>query len=168
MIPLHISRLGLFIIMNIVMFTLLLYLSLIVHISTISVEDSIKKYGVIQNEITLINYLNKGKLPTVRNLLIGLVFGVIFGFMDNFGLWIGLDQLQKYMPGGVKTKAALGNTYSDFLGATIGTFVASIVTDITGFTDDEANDTPIYVNTLGILLGCILGIIIGKLVTIKD
>ena len=163
----NISRLGLFVLMNIVTFSVLLYVSLRVHVSTITVEDSIKKYGVNPNDITFTIYLNKGKLPTVRNLLIGLVFGVMFGFMDNFGLWIGLEELQKYMPGGVKTRAALGNTYSDFLGATMGTFVASIVTDITGFTDDDANDTPIYITTVGILIGCILGMVIGKLVTIK-
>lgn len=161
------SRISLFIAMNVTVFIALLFLSYKVHVSIIAAEESIKKYGVKPEEITLAIYLNKGKLPSIRNILIGLVFGVMFGFMDNFGLWIGIDELQKYMPGGVKTKAALGNTYSDFLGATMGTFVASIVTDITGFTDADESDTPIYITTVGILIGCILGMVVGRLVTIK-
>ena len=156
-----------FILINIIVLISLFYLAYKVHKAFISEKDSKKSYNVKPEDITIPLYLNKGSVPSLKNLLIGLVFGIMFGFMDNLGLWIGLEELQKYMPGGVKMKAAWGNTYSDFLGATLGTFVASIVMDITGFNDDDVNNTPIYITTLGIVFGCILGMIVGKLITRK-
>ena len=54
---------------------------------------------------------------------------MVFGFMDNFGIWMGIDVLEKYMPGGVKMKAALGNTYSDMLGAIVGTSISIVAKD---------------------------------------
>ena len=156
-----------FILINIVLLLSLFYIAYRVRKHFISVKDAKKVYNVKPKDITMSLYLNKGSLPSLKNLLIGLVFGIMFGFMDNLGLWIGLEELQKYMPGGVKTKAAWGNTYSDFLGATLGTFIASIVMDVTGFTDDDADDTPIYITTLGIVGGCILGLMVGKLSTGK-
>ena len=154
-----------FILFNIILLVVLFLIAYEVHKVYLPKEAAKKRYGVKPSEITVAQYINRGDIPSLKNLLIGLVFGMMFGFMDNLGLWIGLEELQKYMPGGMKTKAAWGNTYSDFLGATLGTFVASIVMDITGFGEDDQGDTPIYINTLGIVIGCILGLFIGQLVT---
>jgi len=154
-----------FILSNVVLFVLLLYLAYFAEKTYISDKDSKKTYGVVAEELTLIRYLNKGTLPTIRVAAIGLIFGVIFGFMDNFGLWVGIDAFQEYIPGGIKTKAAWGNTYSDVLGASVGTFIASIAMTVTGFTDEEYNSLPIYINTLGIFIGCLLGMNVGRLIT---
>ena len=117
-----------------------------------------------KKDLTFIEFLNGSKKLKLKTVIIGLVFGIVFGFLDNFGLWIGLSKLQKYFPGGVKTKSALGNTYSDFIGATIGTTISMIAVDLFNFSDD---DVPIWVNTLGIIIGCILGLFFGVLVTGK-
>lgn len=114
---------------------------------------------------TFTEFLNVGKKLTLRNVMIGLIFGIVFGFLDNFGLWMGISVLENYMPGGVKTKSALGNTYSDFIGATIGSAISILAAEIYSYDND---DTPLWVNTVGILIGCILGMLTGRLVTGKN
>ena len=117
-----------------------------------------------QKPQTFIEFLNVGKKLTVKNVSIGLIFGIVFGFLDNFGLWMGISVLENYMPGGVKTKSALGNTYSDFIGATIGSAISILAVEIFDYDND---DTPLWVNTVGIVIGCILGMIAGRLITGK-
>ena len=124
---------------------------------------TLKKKG--KHPITIIEFLNTGKLPSLRDLLVGLSFGIVFGFLDNFGLWMGMDSLGKYIPGNALTKSAWGNTYSDFLGATTGTFIAIMAEDYFNYNDDNE---PIWINTVGIFIGCILGMIIGKMITGKS
>jgi hypothetical protein len=111
---------------------------------------------------SLIEFINNGTTIDIKSTLIGLVFGIVFGFIDNFGLWFGIANLEKYMPGGIKMKAALGNTYSDGIGAIIGTLIAIIVKD-SFHIDEETNDDnePLWVNPIGIMLGCLIGIFIG-------
>ena len=75
---------------------------------------------------------------------------------------MGIDTFYKYIPGGTLTKAAWGNTYSDVLGATSGTFLAIITKDYYEYDEDDA---PIWLNTLGIFLGCILGMWAGRALT---
>jgi len=96
----------------------------------------------------------------MKSLVVGLTFGIVFGFIDNFGLWVGISELERYMPGGVKVKAALGNTYSDGIGALLGTFVSIIAKDL--YDSEDLENDPLWVNPIGIIIGCIIGIIVGK------
>ena len=143
-----------FIIINLFIIFSLLYISYMVSL------DTLKKNN--KKEITLLNYINRGEIPGSKNLLIGLIFGLIFGFIDNFGLWLGIDILYKYLPGGTLTKAALGNTYSDVFGATAGTFIAEMAKNYFNYDDDNQ---PIWLNSVGIFFGCILGLLAGRLFT---
>ena len=61
-------------------------------------------------------------------------------------------------------KAALGNTYSDMLGAIVGTSISIVAKDAVDYDND---DEPIWVSTFGIFLGCLLGIIFGRLITTR-
>ena len=114
---------------------------------------------------TLMQYINRGDVPSYRSLIIGLTFGLVFGFMDNIGLWMGIDAFYDYIPGGTLTKGAWGNTYSDLLGATVGTFIADMAQDYYKYDDD---DEPIWVNTVGIFIGCIIGMTAGRALTARD
>lgn len=109
--------------------------------------------------VSFTEYLNNTKHLKFKDVMIGISFGVIFGFIDNTGLWIGIDMLSKYMPGGIKIQSALGNTYSDFIGSILGTVVSLVVKDAYGDIEENA---PIWSNTIGILIGCLLGIVFGK------
>ena len=147
-----------FIVINLVLFFGLLFWAYSVHVKTLEKQNKPK--------VTMLEYLNGGssKLPPLKTIALGLVFGIVFGFMDNFGLWMGIDTLSKYITGGVLTKAAWGNTYSDLVGSTAGTFISSIAADKFNYDDDN---TPIWLNSAGIGIGCVLGMFVGKLLTGK-
>lgn len=89
---------------------------------------------------------------------------IVFGFIDNAGLFFGgvyLEELFEKLPGGddANVLAGYGNTYSDFLGSFLGTFCGLIIANIT-----SVNDGPIWANSLGIVIGCLLGILIPKMI----
>lgn len=143
-----------FIIINIIIIGGIIYAAFMYHNKT-AIRNKQKKK-------TFTEFINNGQTLTIKGVLIGLSFGVIFGFMDNFGLWLGIDRLEQYMPGGVKTKAALGNTYSDLLGATMGTSISIMLNDYFGIVEDA--DQPIWLNTIGIVLGCFVGLFAGRII----
>lgn len=130
------------------------------YISFYLVNKKNEKEG--KPKLSLKNFLNNNQTLSIKKVLIGMSFGIVFGFIDNAGLWFGLDSFQKYIPGGLLTKSAWGNTFSDGLGASLGTSVAVILRTLY-----PIEDSPIWVDTVGIILGCILGIYIPRLITGK-
>jgi hypothetical protein len=147
-----------FILFNLILFIIFLYVTFHYHNSHLTKQK--------KKPMTFIEFLNNSKkTPSFKNIILGLVFGIIFGFMDNFGLWMGVDKLEKFMPGGLLTKAALGNTYSDLLGAIIGTCISIIAQDTFDYDNDNS---PIWLNTVGIVLGCLLGMFVGHVITGKS
>lgn len=116
-----------------------------------------KKLEKGEPELTFIEFVNNGTSVSMKQIIIGMSFGMIFGFIDNFGLWYGMDYLDPYLPGGNLTKAGYGNTYSDFIGSTMGTSISIILNTL--YPVEEA---PIWVNSFGIILGCLLGLYIPR------
>lgn len=130
-------------------------------------DDELKE----ENDRTLMN-AQVGQLiyvsPNFNGIIGGLTFGLVFGFIDNAGLWMGMDaldpifdQIINIFPKGKDTeliKAGLGNTFSDFLGVSLGTFMSIIMNSILG-----TSPGAIWIDTVGIVLGCILGILIPVL-----
>jgi hypothetical protein len=113
-----------------------------------------------EEKLTFLQFFNNNSEVTFKKILVGMSFGMIFGFIDNFGLWYGMDYLDPYIPGGNLTKAGYGNTFSDFIGSTMGTSVSIILG--TMYPSEEA---PIWVNSLGIVIGCLLGLYIPKYIS---
>ncbi len=111
--------------------------------------------------------------PTM--IMVSMAFGVIFGFIDNAGLFFGMDALDPYfkkVSKDPKVAAGLGNTFSDVIGAFAGSFAGSIVKKqfesvfVTG--DGKAIDCfegPMWAEAVGIFIGCIFGIILPKMIT---
>ena len=122
-------------------------------------RDRVKKGN---KKYTLGQFLNKNQKLDFKTVLVGMSFGIVFGFIDNAGLWFGLQSFQKYIPGGLLTKSGWGNTFSDGLGASLGTSVAIILRTLY-----PIKESPIWVDTIGIIIGCILGIYIPRLLTGK-
>ena len=93
------------------------------------------------------------------------MFGnIIFGFIDNAGLFFGgvyLEEIFAMLPGGfdANVTAGYGNTFSDTLGIFLGTFCGTIIENITG-----VDSGPMWANAFGIIVGCLLGILIPKLI----
>ena len=111
------------------------------------------------NETTLWDTINHHNI-NIRSILIGGVFGFVFGFIDNFFLVIGIDNLTKYMPGDTITQSGLGNTYSDVVASLVGVFVSNAMHSIMKTHDEKF---PLWADSMGILLGCLFGLYVGKL-----
>lgn len=95
-----------------------------------------------------------------KSVAVGMAGGIVFGFIDNAGLWFGMSALDPYLGQfSENVKAGLGNTYSDALGAFMGTFVGVLISEETGV---DMNTTPIWANAIGIVVGCLLGIAVGS------
>ena len=77
---------------------------------------------------------------------------------------MGLNKIEKYIPGGILTKSAVGNIYSDFLGVVLVTTISIIAKEWINYDND---DKPLWVNVIGIVFGCIIGMFIGFLITGK-
>ena len=105
-------------------------------------------------------FLNGPAPITWDTVLSGLTFGIVFGFIDNAGLWFGMEALDPYIKAGPLTKAGVGNTYSDFLGSTVGTFASAIMVHLTG-----VKEAPLWANTVGVFIGCLLGIVVPRWIT---
>ena len=95
-----------------------------------------------------------------EHVVVGMISNLIFGFIDNGGLFFGLDALDPFLPGGELIKAGLGNTFGDTLGAFLGTFIGGSVANFT-----QIDDTPLWANVIGVIIGCLLGVAVPALIT---
>ena len=144
-----------FIIINIVVVISVIYVSYTNH------NKHRKKRG--EQLASLYEFFNRTKKPlSIKNVGIGLIFGFLFGLIDNVGLVFGLTNFEQYIPGGVITKATIGNTYSDGIGALVGSGLSVMAKDAYNYDNDEE---PIWVNFIGVVLGCIVGVIFGRIYT---
>lgn len=166
----------------------------LITLATIAFKFEQLKYKKEQNvEIDFWKYFTNGfnedkKLKNVdfKIIIPGLVFGLVFGFIDNAGLISGLDALDtpfskisKFCIGSqpisndkMRLKhyneklegvtSGLGNLFSDGLGVTLGAFFGNIANRL--FENNISQ--PIWVDMVGVSLGCILGIIIP--ITLKN
>jgi hypothetical protein len=157
----------------------------------LAVANLIFTFGTIsyviekRNDSTLnFNKWFNGNAPTMKTILVGMASSVMFGFIDNAGLFFGMDALDPIFNGwlkldstgndlsggrgvfGIKNSAVrgsmaagLGNTFSDGMGAFLGTFAGRIIQQLTGVSDSP----PIWADFLGISIGCLLGAYIPAL-----
>lgn len=143
---------------------LLLISSILILISGVIAFQMKKKNNP---ELTLQEFLNLNmkyiNTPQgMKTMAVGMAGGIIFGFIDNAGLWFGMDALEDFFSKNNitgNTAAGLGNTFSDGLGAFLGTFVGIIVSEMSQV---DLNDAPIWANAIGVILGCILGVLFGR------
>ena len=125
-------------------------------------------YAAFQSEkkkkpgLTLVQFLGVNPMPSAKSVGVGMASGMIFGFIDNAGLFFGMDALEPFLPKNNLIAAGLGNTYSDALGGFLGTFCGIIVTNMTGI-----YEYPVWSETFGIIIGCLMGVYIPALLTGK-
>ena len=65
--------------------------------------------------LSVSEFLN-GASPSLKTILVGMASGIVFGFIDNAGLYFGMDKLDPLfdaMGAGTLAKSGLGNTFSD-------------------------------------------------------
>lgn len=140
--------------------------NIIIIFSSLYIAYQVKLYSLRRDNekpIDFVDWINQGKV-SFSGLAISLLFGVVFGFLDNLFLWIGIDNMMDVIPGGTLSKGAWGNTYSDFIGATVGASIASIGKSLI----DVDESPPIWINAVAMPIGCILGMVVGRSITRKN
>jgi|TARA_B110000261_G_scaffold135564_1_gene153086 hypothetical protein len=110
----------------------------------------------------VLSFLGVYPFPTLLSIFTGMAANIVFGMIDNGGLFFGMDALTPFLPEGELTRAGIGNTVSDGLGAFLGTFSGIIIKSIT-----KIDDTPIWSDAIGIVIGCLIGLYVPKYITGK-
>jgi hypothetical protein len=108
-----------------------------------------------QPGLTLTQFLAIDKVPTFKNVLVGMASGLVFGFIDNLGLYVGMDALDPFLSNDPLIRAGQGNTFSDLVGSFLGTFIGVIIRN-----KSQINDYPVWSESIGICVGCLLGVYI--------
>ena len=99
-------------------------------------------------------------LEFLKKILIGLVSGIVFGIIDNTGLWFGMEAIDPILPKGALTRAGYGNVYADTLSAFLSTFAGKIISNLVG-----AHETPLWANAIGTTCGCLTGLHMSKAIS---
>lgn len=124
-------------------------------------------FGVIaynfSDKNSVLSFLDIRPFPSVMAIVTGMVANIVFGIIDNGGLFFGMSALDPFLPEGELTRAGLGNTFSDGLGAFLGTFSGVIIRSIT-----KIDDTPLWSDAVGIIIGCLIGLYVPKYITGKQ
>lgn len=111
----------------------------------------------------VLEFLDIRPFPSILAIITGMVANIVFGIIDNGGLFFGMSALDPFLPQGELTRAGLGNTFSDGLGAFLGTFSGVIIKSIT-----KIDDTPLWSDAVGIIIGCLIGLYVPKYITGKE
>ena len=111
-------------------------------------------------EYTIKEFINgtNDELP-LKNVLVGMVFGIVFGFIDNAGMFFGMDALEPFLPTEGFVAAGIGNTYSSILGAFLAAFLSNVIKIGTG-----VEYVPVWSDAAGITVGAILGIYVPPII----
>ena len=115
-------------------------------------------FGLRQRGQSLSGWLN-GDLSW-QSILVGMVYGLTFGFIDSLLLLIGVDGLSsvyKRLPGGRSpTMASLyGNTYSSVISGFCSAFVGDIIASHL-----DADTGPVWGQPIGLFVGCVFIIMV--------
>lgn len=113
---------------------------------------------VNNKEFTVNEFINGKAGPQLKNILVGMVFGTVFGFIDNAGMFFGMAALDPVLPKKGFVRAGIGNTYSSLLGAFLAAFLSKLVVIKFG-----VSEVPVWSDAAGIGVGAILGIYVPPL-----
>lgn len=125
-------------------------------------EESIKT----NKEFNFYRFLNGDieKKDLLKEIAIGFGTGFIFGMIDNFSLWFGMEALDNVLPGGELTKAALGNTFADTYGTIISTFTLVLISKLL----KQEPKLPLWIQAFGVLSGCLAGLVLSRIISGRD
>lgn len=117
---------------------------------------------LLSGEKNFIGWFN-GHPFSWKTTLVGLVYGLAFGLIDNVLLLLGVEgmkSLYEKFPGGKDhtVSSLYGNTFASVVSAFGATFIADIIAYET-----HISSGPVWGQALGIFLGCLL-VIFSRLI----
>ena len=92
-----------------------------------------------------------------KSILFGLVFGFAFGLVNSIILFIGLNIFGSFVQDNV-LKSHIGNIFSNTISIFFIQFITILVVSIAAL---DLNNTPIWAQGLGLLIGSIFGAVVG-------
>lgn len=98
------------------------------------------------------------KVNRVKIFIVGSTFYIVFGIIDNLGLFIGMKGVEDFIISlglSYKVAAGLGNTFSDAIGALSGGIVAATMYKIL----KVRGAGTITEKTVGVIIGCLIPVI---------
>lgn len=105
-------------------------------------------------------------IVNIKNVIIGMTQGFVFGTIDNFGMSLGIDGIEQLL-GNSKVLTGpwipgLSNLYSSLFGSIMGSCLEKAIKKKT-----DVNDTPWWGNLIGIIFGSVVGILLSQLIVKK-
>ena len=119
----------------------------------IATKYSYESEKELKKGLTLSQFLSIDKTPALKNVLVGMASGLVFGFIDNLGLYVGMDSLDPFFSNDPLIRAGQGNTFSDLIGSFLGTFIGIKIKN-----KSQINDYPVWSESIGIVVGCLIGV----------
>ena len=109
-------------------------------------------------------WINGSKGLTLKSIMVGLLTGIVFGFVDNALMFAGIAALDKSfarLPFGEDplVMAGYGNAFSSTVSAFVSTFIGKGIAGISGVDPDKA---PLWAMAVGLLLGCVIGVLLPR------
>lgn len=99
----------------------------------------------------------------LKRFLVAMVGPIIFGLIDNGGLFLGMAAIEDYLLTlgySAKIAAGFGNTFSDSLGAAFGGTISMILYKKLGLEHVHNYSAEL----LGIIVGCLIPVIIAMMI----
>lgn len=99
-------------------------------------------------------------LNKLRIFLVGCTFMIVFGIIDNLGLFVGMDFIENYIISKGYTSlvaAGIGNAFSDAVGALCGGIIASLLYKVLKIKGDQVT---IMQQLIGVTIGCMIPVFV--------
>lgn len=142
--------------------------SILLIVATSIIAFQVENYNLKKNNkptIGFLDFLNRETKSILRSrtILIGIVFGFMFGLIEIWGIWGGLEYLKFFMPEGQLTQAALGEIYSSIMAVFIGTFLSHAAKIIY----KPHQKIPIWTDALGVTIGGLFALFVARIVSTR-
>lgn len=107
---------------------------------------------------TVPEFLGLHPVPSLKSMVIGMSAGLVFGLIDNLGLYYGMKTFGPYLPKDPLIAAGIGNTFSNGIGVFLATFTGVIISN-----KSNVDNYSIVSEAGGMILGCLLGTYLPRL-----
>lgn len=95
-------------------------------------------------------------MKKIKPIIAGTTFMLVFGFIDNLFLLIGMESLDSLMSIDPLINGMLGNTFSDAIGVILGGSLSYLISRLLKIKEDQ---TTFIQQLFGITLGCLIPVI---------
>ena len=105
----------------------------------------------------------KKHVNTLKLFLVGCSFMIVFGIIDNAGLFVGMDFIESYVIAAGYTPmiaAGIGNAFSDVIGALFGGIISGFLSKLLKIDKDSITTAH---QVIGVTIGCMIPVVIAML-----